>query len=68
MAVSTATKSFQNGYLGIAYGSASEVLSNLTTAATYTGIEHKDQIWGFDYTDNDGSSPSFAVLFWRNSV
>ena len=68
MAVSTATVAFQNGYLGIAYGSASEVLGNLTTTATYTGIEHKDQIWGFTYNDYSGSAPSFAVLFWRNSV
>ena len=66
--VSTSTVAWNNGYLGIVYGDASEVLTSISTSQTYSGVFHKDHIINFAYNDHNGSTPSFAVLYWRDST
>ena len=63
MAVSTTTAAYKNGYLVISYGTAAEVLGDLNSTATYTGLEHFDDFISFTQYD----ATHWSVLYWRNS-
>lgn len=64
MAISSTTAAFDNNILVFAQGTASEVLTHMTTAATYTGIDtfDKDKIILVG-AYMGGSTASFAVLY-----
>jgi len=63
MTVSTATVGYDNGYLVISTGTAAEVLGDLNTLGTYTGVAHREHVLGFTQYD----ATHFGVLYWRDS-
>lgn len=64
MAISTASTAYNGGYLVISYGTKDEVLSDLSTPSTYTGVSHREHIINFSQYD----ATHFATLYWRDST